>query len=137
MISKNLNTGLLLLRVTIGGLMLFHGIRKIEKPEKTINHIKDVLEKKNLPPALANGAYVGEILSPMMVMIGYRTRLFAPIIAFDMLMTFYTVNYKKINQRKDNGAWSVEVPVFFLIGSTILVFTGGGAYALSNKSEWD
>lgn len=49
--------GKLLLRVTVGGLMLFHGITKLSQD---IDFIKGTATAKGLPEAIAYGVYVGE-----------------------------------------------------------------------------
>lgn len=135
--NKSLNTGLLLLRVTVGGLLLLHGLRKVEKPKESMGHISDVLEKKGLPPVMAVGSYVGEVAAPVALILGYRTRLMAPIITFNMLMAIYTVNLPKIDKREDSGAWGLEVQAFYLFGGLVLFYTGGGKYAISHHSKWD
>ena len=58
--------GKLILRLTVGGLMLFHGIHKVLHPE-SLNFISSNLETAGLPGMLAYGVYVGEIVAPLMI----------------------------------------------------------------------
>ena len=61
MTQKNLDTGLLILRLTLGILMLFHGIAKITNG---VGGIEGMLTSKGLPAFLAYGVYVGEVIVP-------------------------------------------------------------------------
>ena len=52
--------GKLLLRIMVGGMMLFHGI---DKALHGITFIKGLVKNQGLPEMLAYGVYVGEILA--------------------------------------------------------------------------
>ncbi len=64
--------GKLILRISIGGLLLFHGIFKITHG---IGFLHGLLEAKGWPTFLAYGAYVGEVVAPILVILGVLTRL--------------------------------------------------------------
>ena len=61
------DTGRLILRLSVGGLMLFHGIAKILHPG-SLDFIGGMLNGYSLPAFLAYGVYIGEVLAPLMVM---------------------------------------------------------------------
>jgi putative oxidoreductase len=52
------DAGRLLLRIAVGGLMLFHGISKIRHG---VDFMFPLLEAKGLPAFIAYGSYVGEV----------------------------------------------------------------------------
>lgn len=56
----NHDFGKLILRVCVGGLMLFHGIFKLQYG---IDGVTGLLESRGLPTFMAYGVYVGEILA--------------------------------------------------------------------------
>jgi putative oxidoreductase len=87
--KKNIDSGLLILRLTLGVLMLFHGVAKITKG---IEGIEDRLVEIGLPAFIALGVYVGEILAPVMMIIGYRTRIAAIIYAVNCLVALLLVH---------------------------------------------
>ena len=70
---KNQNLGILILRLSIGVMMLLHGIAKVTNG---VEAIKTMLAEKGLSAFsfVAYGVYVGEILAPLLIIIGYRTR---------------------------------------------------------------
>ncbi|MGI9527179.1 MAG: DoxX family protein, partial [Weeksellaceae bacterium] len=76
---KNIDLGLLILRISIGGLMLFHGINKLQAPIDTANYMVEVMKENGLPGFMGYGVFLGEIIAPILVLIGWRTKIFAPI----------------------------------------------------------
>jgi len=120
--------GKLLLRFTVAGLMLFHGI---EKATQGISFIKSLVVKQGLPEVLAYGVYVGEILAPLFLIIGWKSRWWAGIIAFNMLMAIYLTKIDALLSLGKHGAWAVEVPMFYLLTALVIVFIGSGKYAVS------
>lgn len=129
---RNTNLGILILRLSIGILMLLHGIAKLN----SINHIKNMLNKSNLPDILAYGVFIGEIIAPLLIIIGYRTRLASLIFCINCLFIIYLGGYS-ISGLTPYGGWSAKLPGLFLFGGLALFFTGGGAYSLSRKKFWD
>lgn len=54
----------LLLRLSTGGLMMFHGIHKIIHG---IGGIKGMVVNAGLPEIMAYGVYVGELITPLLL----------------------------------------------------------------------
>ena len=75
--------GKLILRVTLAVLILLHGVAKITGG---VGNIAGMLEKNGLPPALAYLVFLGEVIAPLLMIIGAWTRLAAVIIAGNMLV---------------------------------------------------
>ena len=69
--NKNTDLGLLILRIAVGGLMLQHGIAKLNG----VSNIKGMLSAAGLPAFSAYGVYITEIVAPVLILIGFRTRL--------------------------------------------------------------
>src|SRR5919106_599291 len=85
--------GKLLLRLTVGGLMLFHGIAKVKSG---VGWMAGPLAAVGLPAFLAYGTYVGEIVAPILATIGKFSRIAGLIIAFDVLMAIALVQRNRI-----------------------------------------
>ncbi|GAB1466098.1 hypothetical protein MASR2M54_15980 [Aliarcobacter cryaerophilus] len=68
----NEDIGKLILRVSIAGLMLFHGFFKLFNG---IDGIKYLVTQAGLPEFFAYGVYLGEILFPILIIIGLFTRI--------------------------------------------------------------
>ncbi|HTJ05285.1 MAG TPA: DoxX family protein, partial [Caldimonas sp.] len=80
--DRGIDTALLILRVVLGILVLLHGISKLPPPPK---EIAAMLAQANLPAVLAWGVYLGEIVAPILLIIGVWTRLAAVLIAINMV----------------------------------------------------
>lgn len=73
--------GKLVLRLAIGGLLLFHGIAKLKGG---ISWMAGPLGAFGLPAFIGYGVYIGEIVAPLLLIAGKWTRLAGLVIAFNM-----------------------------------------------------
>ncbi|MEN8130326.1 MAG: DoxX family protein, partial [Pseudomonadota bacterium] len=76
--------GKLILRLTVGVLMLFHGIDKITNTG-SVEFIGGKLAETGLPSAVAYGVYLGEVIAPLMIIFGFFSRVGGLIAAGNML----------------------------------------------------
>ena len=128
------NIGLLILRLSIGGLMLFHGIHKL------IHGVDDLVEMfsgMGLPGFVAYGVYIGEFLAPILIIIGYRTKLASLFIAATMLVATFTAHADDLLKIGDHGEWALELVGLYLFGSFSIFFLGAGKFTLSSSNKWD
>nr|BDT26570.1 DoxX family protein [Bacteriovorax sp. HI3] len=126
----NENLAKLILRVTVGGLMIFHGIHKVINGH---DFIRLKLTEVGLPEFIALGVPVGEVLAPALLILGYKTRLSALVIAFTMVMSIFLVFSDKLFSLNQNGGIAYELNIFFLLASIAIYFQGAGKYSLSSK----
>jgi putative oxidoreductase len=117
----------LILRVMVGAMMLFHGIDKVLHGVSFIEH---VLVQHHLPKILVYGVYVGEVLAPIMLIIGMHVKLFAFIIVINMLFAIYLVSLNQIMSLGAHGAWALEVQAFYLFSSFAIMLLGPGRIKL-------
>lgn len=117
----------LLLRVTLGVLMLFHGIDKVVHG---IGGIEQLVMAKGLPAFFAWGVYVGEILAPLALVVGWQARAAAAVIAFNMLVALWLVHMGHFLALTEHGGWRLELQAFFLVNAVVLVLLGPGKYSL-------
>ncbi|MDO4881247.1 MAG: DoxX family protein [Capnocytophaga sp.] len=133
---KNTDLGLLILRLSVGLMMIPHGINKIIHPE-ALGYIVSLLSAKGLPTFIAYGVFVGEILAPLLLAIGYRTRLNALVMVGTGFFVLFLAYSNKMFALTEHGGWAPELPALFLFGALALFFTGGGKYAVSHRNHWD
>ena len=120
--------GKLILRLMLGGLMLFHGINKVMHG---IGFIKGLVVAQGLPEVLAYGVYVGEILAPLLLLLGWKSRVWAGVIAFNMAVAIYLTQMSAFLKLGGHGAWALEVPIFYLLSALAIAFLGSGKYAIA------
>ncbi|MBR9870282.1 MAG: DoxX family protein [Gammaproteobacteria bacterium] len=125
----NADLGKLIIRLTLGGLLLFHGVSKLLNG---IGFIESQLVSHNLPAILAYGVYVGEIIAPLMIILGYQTRIGALIVVFNMIVAIALVHSHQLLSLSSNGGWSLELQGFFLFSALAVIFLGPGRYKLKN-----
>ncbi len=125
----NADLGKLLVRLAVGGLLLFHGIAKLFNG---IGFIEGLLVSHNLPAVLAYGVYIGEILAPLMVIVGYQTRIGALLIVINMIIAIVLAHTHELLALSRNGGLALELQLFFLITAAAVIFLGPGKYKLKN-----
>jgi putative oxidoreductase len=131
--NKNTDLGLLILRISVGALMLFHGIAKLGG----VSFIEGMLSEKGLPSFLAYGVYITEIIAPLLILVGYRTRLASVAYVFGLLFTIALVHSGDLFSLNQNGGWQLELIGLYLLGALSLYFLGGGKFAVSTTNKWD
>ncbi|MCM0666835.1 MULTISPECIES: DoxX family protein [Flavobacterium] len=128
MISKNTDLGLLLLRISTGGLMLFHGVSKL------IHGISFLVDNMG---AFGYAVYIGEVLAPIAILLGFRTRIAAVLLAITCVVAVATAHAQDIFTISDHGGYALELLMLYLFGALALFFTGAGKFALSKNNQWD
>lgn len=125
--------GKLILRVTVGGLMLFHGIDKITGG---IGGIKGMLDSKGIPELVAYGVYAGEVLAPALLIIGLYTVPAAVLFAINMVIAVALAHPTDVMKLGDHGEWGIELQAFYILGALAIAFLGPGKYSASQGEGW-
>lgn len=126
------DTGKLLLRLMIGGLMLFHGVFKVQNG---IGKLTEFMVARGLPAPLGYGVYLGEVLAPLMIILGIGTRIGGLLITGTMMFAIYIAHVGDIGKVTATGAWGIELPMVYLVGGLALVFLGAGRFSVS-RGKW-
>ena len=121
------NIGKLILRIMLGGLMLFHGVNKVQHG---IGFIKGLVAAQGIPEVLAYGVYVGELIAPVLLILGWRSRVWAGVIAVNMLVVIYLTQLGAFLKLGAHGSWAVELQMFYLLSALAIVCLGSGRFAL-------
>lgn len=118
----------LVIRLSVGILLLFHGVSKIMNTG-AINFITSKLSSAGLPEIMAYGVYIGEVIAPVMIILGVFSRYGAVIIVINMLFAIYLVHPGDVYLLSQHGGWRLELQGFYLFSSIAIVFSGSGRYA--------
>jgi putative oxidoreductase len=124
---QNDDLGKLILRLTLGILMLFHGVAKMSAG---VGGIQGMLSSAGLPELLAYGVFLGEVVGPLLVMAGYQLRIGAGLIIINMLFAIGLGHMDEILALTSHGGWKIELQAFFLFNAVALLFLGPGRYVL-------
>ena len=122
--------GKLVLRLALGILILLHGIAKLKGG---LAGIVGMVEAAGLPGFIGYGVLVGEVLAPVLVLIGAYARIGAVLIALNMLVALALVHMGQLGQLNEQGGWALEVQGMFLATAVAIALIGPGAYGINRK----
>jgi len=128
-ILHNDAVGKLIFRLTLGGLMLFHGVAKILNPG-SLKFIGGKLTAMGLPAEIAYGGFLGEGLGPVLIIFGLFARFGGLLIIGNMLFAIVLVHTGQLLLIGKSGGWALELQGFFLFGGLAMLFLGSGRIAV-------
>jgi putative oxidoreductase len=131
MTQTHQDLGKLVLRLMLGLTMLLHGVAKITHG---VAGIEGMLQAHGLPAVLAYGAYIGEVVAPVLLIAGFQTRLAAILVAVNMLFAIFLAHAGQILQlNPQSGGWAIETQGLFLFTAIAIALLGAGRYSIDRK----
>lgn len=128
--------GKLILRLAVAVLLGLHGLAKLKSG---IGWMAGMLGQYGIPAFVGYGVFLGEIVAPILLILGILTRPAALVVAFNMLMAILLARRAdifKIDPR--GGGSSIELELLFLLGALAIFFLGAGRYSLARRpGRWD
>src|SRR3546814_290786 len=132
---KSDDTGKLILRLSLGILVLMHGLAKLSGG---VGGIAGMLSSHGLPGFLAYGAYIGEVVGPVLVILGLYSRLGALFIVINMLVAILLVHTGRLSGVTQQGGWALELQGMYLFGALAVAFMGAGRFAVGGSGgRWN
>jgi putative oxidoreductase len=122
------DVGKFLLRLSIGGLMLIHGVNKVLSGNEDVTQI---LNSVGIPAFFSFGVFLGEVIAPIMLIVGYKVRVGGFLIALNMLIAILLVHSAQLTQMNELGGWMIELNALYLLGALAIIFLGSGHLAIS------
>ena len=119
--------GKLILRLTLGILILFHGMDKLVHG---IGPIQEMVTGRGLPGFLAYGVYLGEVLGPILLVAGFHARIGAGLIAINMVIAILLVHTGDLLGLSPHGGWRLELQGMYLFTALSLMLMGPGRFSL-------
>jgi putative oxidoreductase len=128
--SAGIDAALLVLRLVLGILILMHGISKLPPPPE---FLIDALAKAGLPSVLAYGVYLGEIVGPILIIVGVWTRLGALLIVANMVVAVLVAHTGDLFQMNKQGGYALELQAMYLFTAVALAFAGAGRFSVGGR----
>lgn len=132
---RSTDFGLFLLRIALGGLMLFHGMHKLIYG---VGFIGDMLAAIGLPSFIAYGSLLAELVASLMIICGIWTRLASVVFAGNMVVAILMAHASEMFSLSPmTGGLVIELPLLYLLGAAVLCLTGGGRFAVTKGTVLD
>ncbi|MDQ0143883.1 DoxX family protein [Cupriavidus necator] len=121
--------GKALLRIVLGGLILMHGIAKL-MGASGMGFVSKVVADAGLPAWMAYGVYIGEVIAPILLIIGLWSRLAALVVVLNMVFALALVHSKQLAMLSDTGGWALELQGMFLGAALAVALLGAGRFSV-------
>jgi putative oxidoreductase len=122
----------LLLRLAVAGLMLPHGLHKLHAG---IGQLGGLVAAHGLPRAVAYGVYVGEVVAPILVLLGLWTRPAALVIAFNLAIAVWLAHAGDLLTLSKTGGYALELQALYIVGAICIALLGAGRYSVRRGVE--
>ncbi|MFV0283370.1 MAG: DoxX family protein [Castellaniella sp.] len=127
--------GKLILRLGLGIMLLLHGLAKLDGG---VGWIVDMMGQRGLPGFVAYGVYIGEIIAPILIILGLFTRLAGLLSVVNMLFAIGLVHMPELLSLGRTGGWALELQGMFLVASLAVALLGAGGYSLGGRNgRWN
>ncbi|MTD27676.1 DoxX family protein [Erwinia sorbitola] len=123
----------LLLRLTVGGLMLFHGWHKLHAG---VGGIQGMLVAHGLPAFIGYGVLLGEVVAPLLLIFGILCRLSALTVIGTMVVAWLLADLGNTFSLTPVGAWALEEIALYALASAAILLQGCGKYSVLKNSAW-
>lgn len=128
---ENMNdVGKLVLRLTLGVLILLHGLAKVTHG---VGPIEGMVTGVGLPAVLTYGVYLGEVLAPILLIAGFYARIGAALIAINMVVAIWLAHLGELAKFTPQGGWALELQGMFLFTALALVLMGPGRIGVNQR----
>jgi putative oxidoreductase len=141
MATKELTTtaaddlGKLLLRAALAILLLFHGLSKIVGG---VGFVTGALTKIGMPPALGYLVYIGEVIAPLLILVGLWARAAALVVAINMIVAVLLVHTAQFFTMSQTGGWALELQGMYFVAAIVVALQGAGRYSLGGSAgRWN
>jgi putative oxidoreductase len=129
------DTGKLILRLALGLLILLHGMAKVMGG---VGGILGTVTKAGLPEAFGYLVYVGEVLAPLLLIVGFWTRPAALVIAINMVVAVFLVHVGQLFQLSQQGGWALELQGMYFFTAVAIALLGAGRYSVGGATgRWN
>ncbi|MBF6631189.1 MAG: DoxX family protein [Comamonas sp.] len=108
---------MVLLRIALAVLMLFHGWSKIAHG---VGGIEAMLIQAGLPGFLAYAVFIGEVLAPLLLLVGLWVVPAALTVAASMVVALVLAHAGHFFDLSRSGGWALELQAFFLITALVV-----------------
>lgn len=126
------DAGKLVLRTVLGVLILLHGIAKLRFG---LGDVATSLARAGLPAAIGYLVFLGEVVAPLLLIVGWWARVGAALIAVNMAVALVLGHWGHIFQVEGHGGLLLEVQFMFLFCALAVALLGAGRFSLGGTAQ--
>lgn len=127
--------GKLLLRLLVGVLLVLHGIHKIVHGP---GGIESLVAAHGLPGVLGWAVYLGEVLGPVLVVLGVFSRAGGLLIFVNLVVAVLLTRGGHVWSLNSSGGWTIELEAFFgLCGLAVAMLGAGRLSLMRSGTRWN
>ena len=130
--SRAEDLGKLLSRVAVGALILLHGIAKMRHG---LGDVADAVARANLPHEVGYLVYIGEVVGPALMILGWWTRPAALVVFINMVVALGLGHPHEIFTLTTHGGLLLEVQWLMVTGALAVALLGAGRYSLGGTKQ--
>lgn len=120
----------LLLRVTLGVLILLHGLAKLNGG---LSGITGMVAGAGLPGWLGYAVLIGEVLAPLLLIAGFHARIGGVLVALNMLVAVYLAHMGELGDLGRSGGWALELQAMFFVAAVVVALAGPGRFSVNGR----
>ena len=125
---KNFDLGILFVRLGLGVCLFMHGFAKILHG---VGGVKGILAKAGLPEIMAYSSYIGEVVAPIMIILGIFSRIGALLVIGTSLTIMYACHgLGNLLELTNAGGFKAEILYLYIALLLCIIFNGSGKYAI-------
>ena len=82
--------------------------------------------------------YVGEVVAPILLLVGVWTRAAALLVVINMLVAVGLVHLGQLGELNKQGGWAVELQAFYLFTAVAIALLGAGRFSVGGTGgRWN
>jgi putative oxidoreductase len=98
-----------------------------------VGGLSGMVTAAGLPAFVTYGVYIGEVIAPILVILGWYSRIGAAIIAVNMLFAIALAHRAEIFTIGNTGGWALELQGMFLFTAIAVALIGPGRFSVNGK----
>jgi putative oxidoreductase len=131
------DAGKLLLRLMVGGLLILHGFHKLVHGPAP-GEISGMLAAHGLPGFLAWGVYLGELVGPVLILLGVYARIGGLLVLANMVVAILLSRGLHIFGLNEMGGLAIELEVFYGLSGLCVAMLGAGKFSAGGAGgKWN
>jgi putative oxidoreductase len=102
------------------------------------DYAPDLVAKAGFPSSLGYLVYVGEVVAPVLLILGLWTRPAALIVVINMVVAILLVHTHQFLTVSASGGWSLELQGMYLITALAITLLGAGRFSVGGTNgRWN